>query len=298
MRRITDPIAVVGPTVTGPANGAVIPVNVESGASYDVTFSWERYSSKYIVSMDVQIATDSNFNAKIVDMTVYDIDTDGVATVFGPGRAGDYSASFMPGNTYYWRVRHSKEISSTQTDSNRNFNSPWSETRSFKIQSPVTFNIVTPEVGATGVSTSPTFTWTPFEGAIGYEVAVAEDETFAILDYSHSTESTFYKAEETLKYSTTYYWRVRGVTGPAPAKKAAPGGPWITGVFTTEAKAVEPTPPIVIEPTPPTPAAEIKVVQVPTAAPIPPALLWAIIAIGGVLIIALIVLIVRTRRVA
>jgi hypothetical protein len=248
--------------------------------------------------MDIEIATDSNFNAKIIDETIYDIDTDGVAEVFGPGRSGIYSASFMPGMTYYWRVRHSKEVSSTQGNADRNFNSPWSETRSFKIQSPEMFTIITPAVGATGVSISPTFAWAPYEGAIGYEVAVAEDNTFAILDYSHSTEATFYKAEETLKYNTTYYWRVRGVTGPAPAKKAAPGGPWITGVFTTEAKAVEPTPPIVIEPTPPTPAAEIKVVQVPTAAPIPPALLWAIIAIGGVLIIALIVLIVRTRRVA
>jgi hypothetical protein len=298
MRRITDPIALAGPTVTGPDNGEVIPVNVESGQSYDVTFSWERYSSKYIVSMDIEIATDSNFNAKIIDETIYDIDTDGVAEVFGPGRSGIYSASFMPGMTYYWRVRHSKEVSSAQGNDDRNFNSPWSETRSFKIQSPEMFTIITPTVGATGVSISPTFSWAPYEGAIGYEVAVAEDNTFAILDYSHSTEATFYKAEETLKYNTTYYWRVRGVTGPAPAKKAAPGGPWITGVFTTEAKAAEPTPPVVIEPTPPTPAPEIKVIEVPAPAAIPPTLLYVIVAIGAVLVIALIVLIVRTRRVA
>jgi hypothetical protein len=297
MRRLTDPIALAGPTLTGPADGDVVPVNAESGQSYDVTFSWERYSSKYVVSMDIEIATDTKFAAKIVDETIYDIDADSVATVFGPGRAGDYSASFMPGNTYYWRVRHSKKIISTD-NATRNFNSPWSETRNFKIQSPEMFTIVTPAVGATGVSISPTFAWTPFEGAIGYEVAVAEDNTFAILDYSHSTEATFYKAEETLKYNTTYYWRVRGVTGPAPAKKAAPGGPWITGVFTTEAKAVEPTPPVVIEPTPPTPAPEIKVVEVPAPAAIPPTLLYVIVAIGAVLVIALIVLIVRTRRVA
>ena len=111
-------------------------------------------------------------------------------------------------------------------------------------------------------------------------------------------EDTFYKAEEALAYDTTYYWRVRGVTGAAAPKKAAPGGPWVTGVFTTKAKPVEAEPPIVIEPTPPT---QVQVIEVPVQGPpqaIPDYLLWTIIGIGGVLIIALIVLIVRTRRVA
>ena len=304
VRRITDPIATVGPTLSGPANGASIPVNAESGVSYDVTFSWSRYSSKYIVSMDIEVATDSSFDAKIVDFAVTDIDADGVAQVIGPGMTDDNAASFMPGNTYYWRVRHSDVDAPGGEGSKGQLMSPWSEVRSFSIEAPISFALTSPSVGATSVALQPTFVWTTFEGAIGYEVAVSEDSSFAILDWSHSVDSTFYQTEEKdmLSYSTTYYWRVRGVTGPAPSRKAAPGGPWVSGVFTTEAApAPPPPPPVVIEPTPPAPPPQIVTVEVPVPGPpqaIPATLLWAIVSIGAILIIALIVLIVRTRRVA
>ena len=194
--------------------------------------------------------------------------------------------NLTPGKKYYWRVRVENPLLS-----------PWSDGRSFSLGTAVEFGLVSPEIGATGVSIMPTFTWSEFEGAIGYEIMVAEDSTFAIIDFSRSVDMTFFKSEEALAYDTTYYWRVRGVTGPAPAKKAAPGGPWEAGVFTTEAKAVEAAPPVVVQPPPPT---EVQVVQVPVAqpTPIPSYLLWMIIGIGAVLFIALIVLIVRTRRVA
>jgi len=49
------------------------------------------------------------------------------------------------------------------------------------------------------------------------------------------------------------------------------------------AEPVEPTPPVVIEPTPP-------------PAQIAPAYIWGIIGIGAILVIVVIALIVRTRR--
>ena len=162
------------------------------------------------------------------------------------------------------------------------------------------FDLTAPVRGATGIYVMPVFIWTPFEGAVGYEVVVSEDPTFAIIDWSRSTTQTMYKAEEGLAYNTTYYWRVRGVTGPAPAQQAAPGGPWATGIFTTGAKAVAPAPPVVIEPEAPAAPPEITVVEVPVPGPaqaIPDYLLWIVIVVGAVLVIALIVLIVRTRRV-
>ncbi|MDO8687115.1 MAG: hypothetical protein Q7K41_00850, partial [Dehalococcoidales bacterium] len=189
----------------------------------------------------------------------------------------------------------------------------WSETRTLKVDktapavAPIPFDIVTPVRGASNVPINAILTWTPYEGAIGYEVALATDPTFAIIDYSHNVPvSNLFYASETLNYSTTYYWRVRGVTGPAPAKAAAPGGPWATGAFTTMA---EPAKPVVVAPpatvTPSAPVVvpgptEIKIVEVPvsTPAPIPSYLLWIIIVIGAVLIIALITLIARTRRVS
>ena len=87
-------------------------------------------------------------------------------------------------------------------------------------------------------------------------------------------------------------------TGKAAKTIPAPTTAWITGTFTTMAKAVDAEAPVVITPAPP---AKVEVVQVPVPGPaqaIPTYLLWVIVAIGAALIIALIVLIVRTRRIA
>ena len=166
--------------------------------------------------------------------------------------------------------------------------------------------LISPEMGSEDIPLKPTFTWTAVEDVIGYELAVAEDSTFAILDYSSSAALNAHVTKEELKYGTSYYWRVRAITGVAEPKMAAPGGPWSTGVFTTM-EVPEPEEPAVItitEPAPPAPPAEVVTIEVPTPAPppmqqaIPSYLLWTIIVIGAVLIIALIVLIVRTRRVA
>jgi len=127
---------------------------------------------------------------------------------------------------------------------------------------------------------------------------LATDPTFAIVEWSHSTTDTFYANTEPLNYKTTYYVRVRGVTGTPPAaQQPAPGGPWATAVFTTINQPTTPPPPIVITSNPSQPT--VITVPVPgPAQPIPSYLLWTIIAIGAILIIALIVLIVRTRRVS
>ena len=241
----------------------------------------------------------------------------------------------LPGQTYFWRVRVEAPLWS-----------PWSQTRSFTVKSIIgpevvaPFDIITPEVGAIAVPVQPTFTWTAYEGAIGYEVMLSENPDFAILEWSRTTDTTFFQAPDPLAYATTYYWRVRGVTGepvpaepkgppgapppgappkagppppgappegappagppkggkpPKPPAMVTPAGPWVAGVFTTEARPAEVAPPTgVAPPAPP----EVEVVEIPVAPAIPPALLWVIVAIGAVLVIALIVLIVRTRRVA
>ena len=59
----------------------------------------------------------------------------------------------------------------------------------------------------------------------------------------------------------------------------------------------DPTPTPAVTITPPGPT-QVITVQVPTPAPIPSFLLWTIIAIGAILVIALVILIVRTRRIS
>ncbi|MFC1941057.1 hypothetical protein ACFLWL_01415 [Chloroflexota bacterium] len=273
------------PTLKTPADDTTIKVNPGSGEAYNVTFIWEKFDDEDITGMDLEIATDVDFDGIVYTGSFTNIDTLTVAKVIGPtGPSGTPSqvAQFNPGNTYYWRVRVSETTPAY---------SPWTTPRSFTIEGAVSFRVASPAVGATNVPIMPTLTWNAYEDAVKYYVEIGEDPTFAIWDSMYTTESAFVKATEALDYYTTYYWRVRAVTadGMEPAVTE--------GVFTTEAAPVKAEPPVVIEPSPPT---DIKIVEVPIPQPtaIPSYLLWVIIAIGAVLIIALIVLIVRTRRIA
>jgi hypothetical protein len=300
-----DPIATAGPTLHSPADGADVKLNSITGKAQNVAFSVERYSSKYIEEMRLQIATDPDFEGIVYSAQFAGIDMDQVIWTVGPTASaiGGVGAQidYNPGDTYYWRVRVEGATTGDYADT---IISTWSDVRSFTVEGIDSFAVSGPARGATGVGMTPTLLWSDYPGAIGYEVMVAEDPTFAIIEFSHSTENTFYQIAEELAYATTYYWRVRGVTGPAPPKGAAPGGPWITGVFTTMEEPVpEPEPEkeqVIVVQKEPAPPAEVKIVEVPVqqAAPIPAYLLWTIIGIGAILIIALIVLIVRTRRVA
>ena len=87
----------------------------------------------------------------------------------------------------------------------------------------------------------PMLVWTPFEGAVSYEVMVSMDPDFAVLEFAHSTIDTFYQVQpdKALKYDITFYWRVRGILKESYVKGRsivpAVGSPWITSIFTPPA---------------------------------------------------------------
>lgn len=75
-------------------------------------------------------------------------------------------------------------------------------------------------------------------------------------------------------------------------------GPYATGIFTTEAAPTTTSQAITITTvTQPTPTFTVTIPQ-STSPVIPTYILWIIVGVGAILVIALIVLIVRTRRVA
>jgi hypothetical protein len=191
----TDVTTLAGPTMVSPADGTTVAVNLGSGRAYDITFIFERYSDSDIKDVKLQVATDAAFNAIVFSSDYSGITTDTIAKVIGP-YGNDGTAEFLPGTTYYWRVRTTSPLYS-----------PWSEARSFTVES--------------------------MEVAPPVEVIVP----------------------------------------PAPP---------------TPEIVVEPKVDVVIPPTPP--------VQV-TEEVITPGWIYAIIVVGAVLVIAVIVLIVRTRRV-
>jgi hypothetical protein len=293
----TDTIAVDAPSITSPGADAIIEVNVATGVARDIVYSWSRLS--YATQYDMDIALDEDFKEIVRSERNLASTSSTVVFILGPTSAIPVASggtgltlNYMLGVTYYWRVRASAPMLS-----------PWTEARMFKINQAVPFALKVPADGAMDVSTQPTFVWSKVEGAINYELMVAEDPTFAVIDFSRSLTSNMFKSEETLKYATTYYWRVRGVFEPEElvGRTVIPGAgtDWQQGVFTTEAAPPEKEEPIVIVEKEPAPPPEVKVIEVPVPQPqaIPSYLLWLIIGIGAVLIIALIVLIVRTRRV-
>jgi hypothetical protein len=166
-----------------------------------------------------------------------------------------------------------------------------------------TVTIESPGLGDYDIPINPMFTWDVVPTALRYELTLSEDPTFAIIEWSYNVETNFYKATDSLRYSTTYYWRVRALTGEpyqVGPSWVTPSGPWSTGIFTTvvepeEVAEEEPTQITVETPDVTITPGEVNVDVEPA---VPDYLLWTIAAIGAVLVIALIVLIVRTRRVA
>jgi hypothetical protein len=208
----TDTLTEAGPTLRAPKMGTIVAINRVSGKAYDVTFSWERLSKAD--NYQLEIALDPDFKEAFPKISfTNDTITDVPAQIVGPSGTDANKIEFMPGTTYYWRVR----VSSTEADAT--VYSPWSEVRSFAIAS-------LPE------PTPP---------------VVVEEAPPPVLELP--------QPEITLQ----------------PPEIVLPEPP-------------PPPPEIVIPPAPPPPA------------PITPAYIWAIIIIGAILVIAVIVLIVRTRR--
>jgi len=201
------------------------------------------------------------------------------------------------GRTYYWKVCAADSIAAgvlgkpAGTPAGRN-QSPWSAIRSVTTGlaeaewTPFTVPAgVAPSPGAAGVPIRPSFQWNPADWATGYEFELSENPGLTARGYfvevvtsatgDNALGNTVWLCDRDLDYSTTYYWHVKAVS--ATSKSV-----WGTGVFTTEAAPVVPEPP-----PPPTPTPE----------PTTPAYIWAVIGIGAALCLAVIVLIVRTRRV-
>jgi len=139
-----------------------------------------------------------------------------------------------------------------------------------------------PLPGATGVPITPAFQWAPVPGALSYELELSDEPDFATIQATMT--GPFYAwgsgGEADLEYSTNYYWRARAVTATGTST-------WVTSIFTTLAEPVDP-----VDVTDTTQDITLVVPEAET-----PAYIWAIIAVGFVLTLAVIILIVRTRRV-
>jgi len=289
---ITDTLATAVPvTLASPKEGYQNPVNPVSGASQDISFSWHRPSAGTTsLAYEVKIyASDGTSLLTTATQTATAVATPNI--LVGPNQTtAGQTLSFAAGETYYWKVRVSSPVYS-----------PYSETRSFSIAplSAQVAGLLSPVNGSSDRSQTPSFSWSPVSGVTDYNFVLANNAGLKVPIVDVIIRgSTAYAVTSPLSYGTTYFWSVKPV---APIV-----GDWsAVGNFTVMAAPTAPTPPIVIEQTPAPiinipaapPAQQIIIPPAPPApAPIAPGYIWAIIIIGAVLVIAVIVLIVRTRR--
>jgi len=290
---LANPVNV--PALQTPANGAKIQVNNLTGVAYNTNLVWT--SASFATSYDIEVAYDDQFvNMSVARITI--VFPGGVnpfvATqllVVGPATGvAATTIAYQPGQILYWRVRAAAP-----------FFTAWSTTYSFSIMpgQALVPQISSPLNGTEVNSLTPGFSWTPIGGAASYKFQVASEPEFAaattLYDGTATSAGAVLPSTVKLTRGVTYFWRVKALTPTegdwSAVANFAVAMPVVT---TTAAPQVTPTLTVVI------PAATTIVTSVPpvtnVTTEVNPSYIWAIIIIGAVLVIAVIVLIVRTRR--
>jgi len=286
------------PTPTYPTNNVVIPVNSLSGAVNPFNFMWTVPSATAPAavgySFNVQVYLDEAGTIPFAGNTVTAVApfsfTTGVVAAAGLGGTPFIGT---PGVTYYWRVRTATLAPELGT---------WSAMQTFSVQQlqaivPV---LSSPQNGSS-IGQTPAFSWNPIAAATSYTFQLSIDASFATTVYTTTATAAGISLPATvtpLKPGTTYFWRVKTLTPAA--------GEWSTVANFTVALPATSQPVITIPPavtpivTVSIPAATTTVITIPppvtNTTEVNPSYIWAIIIIGAVLVIAVIVLIVRTRR--
>ena len=191
------------------AFGKIAPANAATGLSLSPTLTW----------------------ASSRDATGYEFcyDTSNNATCNGSWTSAGANISvtlsgLSPNTIYYWQVRGLSPAGTTSANS-----SSWWYFQTAPL--PGAFSKATPANGATGLSLSPTVTWSSSSHATGYELCYdTTDDAICDGTWTSSGTSTS-RALSGLNPNTTYYWQVRGLS-PA-GTTSADGGSWRR--FTTAA---------------------------------------------------------------
>lgn len=151
----------------------------------DNTFSWTSDGT----SFTFQISTSEDFTAPLIEQVVTTKNITFSTT------------DLTDGTTYYWRVIASKE----------NYNSAWSEIRSFTMETrpTIAITLLTPENTSTINTETIPFSWEGIDGA-SYTFELAEYSSFNDILISTTTTATSYEIPTTsLTGGKTYFWRIK-----------------------------------------------------------------------------------------
>lgn len=266
-----------------PGLGFSNPVNNLNGLAYDMSFTWERPS--IATEYELELARDKEFEIHVTTITI--ATTTLVASVIiGPNQAGNNMVNFVPGVTYYWRIRTTKPLLSNYSVSRHFFIAPITA---------IVPEILTPANGSINVSRKPSFSWNPVAGATEYQFVLSANITMdkPIVDVMINTAG-FAMAQE-LDYGGMYFWQIRA-TQPVETDWSP------LSSFTVAELPTEPVPPVTFKTLPPEvvelpapPPPDIITLAPPPQSPpsvVPDYLRTAVIIASGLLLVLIVLIIV------
>lgn len=272
--RFDDNICKVGPVINSPEQVGCDPV---SGRNQEVNVDWEQLSLSN--QYEIQIAKDDQFSIQVVkNAHIIPVDLTAPAVFFPAGGIVTTPASeianwgnFECGHIYYWRAR------TRQATTGEIIRSPWSEIGSFIVKAglPVGADyygpkLLSPNNGCAGCPVKPaSFSWAPYKETSKYRFVLAKDASMTQVVADDEADTSAYEYGGMLDYNTSYFWRVMALE-PAP-------GDWSTTfVFQTERTPASPS--------------------LPAKVSVTPLWVWALIAIGAILVMVILFLIFKTSR--
>ena len=193
----------VSVSLNTPTTGATLPFG-------DNTFSWTSDGASFLF----QISTSEDFNRPLIEK---ELTTKNHTLNITP-------EEFEDGGTYYWRVVASKE----------NYNSAWSEVRSFTIEPRpfIPLTLLSPENNSTIDSDKINFEWEGVEGAT-YTFEIAEFPSFNTIIRTATLTNTNYSLDKSsFSGGKTYFWRIKAVKDgyqPSVSEQASFNTPKVEG---------------------------------------------------------------------
>ena len=255
---------VAGPALSSPANGGNVPDETKAALAFASLAASQQYDVQYDVSATFAVNP----------------------TTVNPVINSSVITALTAGTQYFWRVRVTAQLPCR---------SNWSPTFSFTTALGVgpwtpgaTPEGAAPAPGAQGINLRPAFQWNPSgTSTTGYEFALDDNADFSSPIVSVTVTNPVYDdLAADLAYGDTYYWKVRAVSATGASN-------WYYASFTT-IKAGTFT--CAYDGLTFNTEAELEAHLAAAHAPTTPLYIWIVIAIGAILVIAVVWLIFTTRR--